>query len=131
MRRNNTVKYVPRNDVKRINPCLQFGPGSHSPQQSSADIRDAVFGFVRSLNTRFHRFLTISYDDYMHSITIKPDSRYSDNQQTGVIVLESDRVNFTVYKTGHLWSHASYSVVYADPEMFNEIEKFISRIYNG
>lgn len=96
----------------------------HGPADS--DVQAAVFGFIRTITSNFHKFLDFNFSDRQSAVTIRTNPRWNEHNRSARIDLGTDDVKFWC---GDL--DLSFSVVYADPKMFDSIEQFISRVYNG
>ena len=135
MRRNNnpklspyTISYIIQED--RYDYLHYWIPESRWAPQSNRivgvadkDLIDVMSSFVQSLDLR--RRLNIKYDGGFE-IYISTNMQFNDISRRGVIRFHEDAVGCVCTQLC-----LNYGVAYSDPKLFDLIEQFISRIYNG
>lgn len=94
---------------------------------STADenVRAAVLGYINDVSSnhsnRFMHF-EVNYD----LIMLHTDERWSEKPRRAIMRLGEDVISCVCSQLG-----LDYGIAYADPKMFDMIDQFISRVYNG
>ncbi len=132
MRRNNNPK-APQYTVHKDDHQLYYWmPESRWTTQSDRivgiadeDLINVMASFIQSLDLRRRLHITY-YGGCKFEMYISTNTQFTDIERRGVIRFHEDAVGCVCAQLG-----LNYGIAYSDPKLFDLIEQFISRIYNG